>query len=71
MYAFYFHYNKPATQRAGEVTISVHYKDTCYLVRNVVCNVPVKGRIRKTQPRFVMAGKAVSFKIKDKVAYIA
>lgn len=68
--AFYFHFNKPATQRAGKPQISVHYADTCYIVDNVICNVPAKGRLSKRQPRFVMAGKLKDLTIKDNIAII-
>jgi hypothetical protein len=71
MSAFYFHFNKPATQRAGKVQVSLHYQGTCYILDNIECNVPVRGRVRKTQPRFVMAGKAETVKIKKGVAVIA
>lgn len=70
MSAFYFHFNKPATQRAGKVQVSLHYKDTCHVIDNIDCRVPVRGRIRKTQPRFVMAGKAKSVRFEDGVAVI-
>lgn len=58
MRAFFFHYNKPASQAAGAPRLSVHYRDTCYIVKHVDCRRPVYTRIRKTQPRCVMAGKA-------------
>jgi len=68
--AFFFHFNKPATMRAGKVVISLHYKDTCHLVNNVVCNVPVSGRVRKSQPRFVMAGKSAQIDMVGGIATI-
>lgn len=57
-FAFWFHYNKPETQRRGKVTLSLHYKGQCHLIDNIECFVTVAGRIRKDQPRFVMAGRA-------------
>lgn len=71
MKAFYFHYNKPATQRYDKVTLSLHYDGACHLVSNINCNVPTMGRTRKTTPRFVMAGKANSFSIVSGVATIS
>lgn len=68
MGAFFFHYNKPASQRVGKQQISVHHKGCCYIVDNVECNVPTKGRLRKTQPRFVMAGKCNHLVIKNGIA---
>lgn len=60
--AFFFHYNKPASRAAGEPVISLHVNEACHLVRNIDCLVPIKGRIRKTQPRWVMTGKARIFR---------
>lgn len=59
--AFFLHYHKPATAQAGAPRISVHVAGVCHIVTNVVCNTPTTGRIRKTQPRWVLAGKASSF----------
>jgi hypothetical protein len=69
--SFYFHFNKPSTQRAGSVKISVHYNDTCHIVDNVVCKVPTLGKINTRQPRFVMRGKCTKFAIKQGIAYIS
>lgn len=57
--AFFFHYNKPASRQAGKPVISVHWKGACHFVDNVDVRVPVKGRIGKRQPYFVMAGRGV------------
>lgn len=70
MNAFWFHYNKPQTQREGSPRITVHYKNTCHVVANVICMVPVRGRTRKTQPRWVMAGKANRISFVDGIAKI-
>lgn len=67
---FWFHYNKPASRRAGKPVISLHFQRKCHLVGNVECRVPLAGRIRKTQPAFVMAGLAKSIRIEDGVAII-
>lgn len=56
-YAFFFHYNKPLSKQTGSPVISVHTRGACSMVGNVDCRVPVKGRIGKRQPYFVMAGK--------------
>lgn len=61
--AYFLHYNKPATAQAGAPRISVHVAGTCHIVTNVVCNTPTSGRIRKTQPRWVLAGRATTFQI--------
>lgn len=70
MRSFFFHYNKPASQRSGKQQISVHYKNTCFIVDNVICEVPSQGRLRNTQPRFVMAGKCNDVTIKNNIAQI-
>lgn len=71
MKSFYLHYNKPASQRTGSPKISVHHDKTCYIVDNVVCDVPTTGKINKRQPIFVMRGKCKTFKIKKGIAYIS
>lgn len=55
---FFFHYNKPASLAAKEPRLSVHFKDTCFIVKGVQCNVPCRSKIRKRQPRCVMEGRA-------------
>lgn len=70
MASFYFHYNKPASSQAGKVQVSVHHLGVCMIVDNVDCRVPVKGKIKKTQPRFVMSGKAKTIEIEDGIAII-
>lgn len=68
---FFFHYNKPLSQKAGKPIISIHYKNQCMFVENVVCQVPTWGHISKAQPRFVVKGKASKIEVKDKIAYIS
>lgn len=68
---FFFHYNKPMSQRAGKPVISIHYKNQCMMVDNLVCNVKTWGHLRNTQPRFVVKGKATSIEVVDGVAYIS
>jgi hypothetical protein len=61
-YSFFFHYNKPQSTKVGKPQISIHYRKTCYIVDNIVCNVPTWGYIKKDQPRFVIKGKGtISF----------
>lgn len=67
---FFIHYNKPETQRRGKVQVSVHFKNTCYIVDNVMCNVPTEGKIGKRQPLFVMCGFAQDVSIKNNIATI-
>lgn len=64
---FWYHYNKPASKAAGRPRITVHYRGACHLVDNVVCKVPTAGRIRSTQPHFVIVGDGV-MRVKKGVA---
>lgn len=57
-FAFFFHYNKPLSQKWGKNVLSVHWKGACHFVEGLKCNVPIATRNRKTQPRCVMSGKA-------------
>jgi len=69
-FSFFFHYNKPAALKAGRVQVSIHFKNACHIVDNVDCRVPTMGRIKKTQPRFVMSGKASKVTFADGIAVI-
>ena len=68
--SFFFHYNKPASQRDGRPRISVHIQNRCHIVDNIVCGVPTEGRLHNRQPRFVMAGKCMSWEILEGVMYL-
>jgi ribosomal protein L23 len=67
---FFFHYNKPLSVKRNKPVISLHYKNKCMMVDNVVLNTKTWGCIRKTQPRFVVKGKATKIEIKNGIAYI-
>ncbi len=70
--AFYYHYNKPLTAKTGSPVISVHFEGTCHFVKNVhLRNVNTDGRIRKSQPRWVIAGKAQKIEIINEEAWIS
>lgn len=56
---FFFHYNKPASQRAKKPQISVHWRGACHIVDNIDVRVRCFGRIRNRQPYFVMVGRGV------------
>jgi len=56
--SFYFHYNKPASQAAGEPRLSIHWNNRCMIAKGINCEVNIRSRNRSTQPRCVMAGKA-------------
>lgn len=58
---FFFHYNKPASLVAGRPKLSVHWLKACYIVDSIDCQVPVRSKINKRQPRVVIQGMANSF----------
>mgnify|MGYP003643430304 CR=1 FL=1 len=68
---FWFHYNKPASQKAGKPQITVHYKGTCHIVDNIDCFCSTYGVIRKSQPFFVMKGFCWGINIVGSVATIS
>lgn len=68
--SFWFHYNKPASRAANKPQITVHYQGQCLVVDNIVCNVPTAGRLRKTQPFWVIAGKTKDIQIENGIATI-
>ena len=69
-YSFFFHYNKPASKKAGKPIISIHFKKQCILVSNLICDVKTQGKIRKIQPFFVISGKASNIFVENNIAYI-
>ena len=64
-YTFYYHYNKPASLKFKKPKLSVHFKNTCYIVDNLKCNVPARSFHRKIQPRCVIKGMATSVTISN------
>jgi hypothetical protein len=52
MWRFFYHYNKP------KKAMSVHFRDTCYVVDNVLCERPCRTKWNKRQPHIVMQGFA-------------
>jgi hypothetical protein len=57
--AFWFHYNKPESRKAGHPVMTLHYEGKCHYVRSIVCDVPTKTRERNSQPHVVVVGKGV------------
>jgi hypothetical protein len=57
MSRFWFHFNKPASRKAGHPVMTVHTGGKCLLVRAIVCKGPTCTRERPTQPRMVIAGQ--------------
>lgn len=56
-YSFYFHYNKPASKKAGKNILSIHYRGACHTVNNIECKVPISTKHRKRQPHCVLVGR--------------
>jgi hypothetical protein len=51
--------------------MTLHFKDVCHMVRNVVVNTPCESHERTSQPRCVIRGWATDVVInKDGVATI-
>jgi hypothetical protein len=55
---FFFHFNRPASLKAGTPKLSIHWNNSCRIVDKIICNVPTESRINKRQPRVVMIGKS-------------
>lgn len=62
---FWYHYNKPASRKAGRNKLTVHYGGLCHIVDGIDINVRTYSRDRKTQPRCVIAGIANHLSIKN------
>jgi hypothetical protein len=70
--AFWFHYNKPASRAAKKTQVTIHYKGQCLIVDDLaLVGVDVAGRHRKSQPYWVLAGKANDITIKNGIATIS
>jgi hypothetical protein len=63
-YRFFYHYFKQKKK------MSIHFRDTCTVVDNVVCNVRCETKWRKTQPMLVMQGYATNVRIENGIGYI-
>lgn len=61
-YVFFYHYNKQAKK------MTVHFRDSCTLTQNVICQVPCETKWNKRQPNLVMKGKCKEIEIqKDQI----
>ena len=63
-YRFFYHYFR------GKKAMSIHFKGTCYVVKNVVCHSPCETKWNKRQPYLVMQGFTNNVVIVDDVAYV-
>lgn len=78
--AFFFHYNKPLSQKLKRPVASIHYGSTCLFVEDVILYAIagkfVSTRRRTRQPRWVVQGKMVSLEVErvqqgDAMVYVA
>lgn len=69
-YRFFFHFNKPMSQKTGEVIWSLHFRNQCYILRDILCTVPVETKRNKRQPKGVVQGFCQDVIVVDNVAKI-
>lgn len=63
-YRFFYHYFK------GKKKMTIHFKGTCMVVDNIICNTSCETKWNKTQPNLVMRGFCDEVIIKDGVGII-
>lgn len=63
-YRFFYHYYKQYK------CMSVHFRNTCYKVQNVVCEVPTETKWNKTQPNLIVRGWCNEIEVKDNLIII-
>jgi hypothetical protein len=63
-YRFFYHYYKQKKK------MSIHFRNSCTVVDDVVCKVPCETKWKPTQPNLVMQGFAKEVKIENNKAYI-
>lgn len=68
--SFFFHYNKPLSKKQNRPVISIHYNGKCIFVNNLVVSVPTHGKIKKTQPMFIVCGKCSDVLIEDNNGFL-
>jgi len=67
---FFYHYNKPASRKAGRPVLTLHWLDKCHLVSRVVCKTETETHERKTQPCCVVRGWAKGVTINNGIAEV-
>ena len=70
MRRFWYHYNKPASNKAGCPILTVHWKNECIPVKGIRCEVETETHNRNSQPHCVVRGFAENVIIKDSIAYV-
>jgi hypothetical protein len=63
-YRFFYHFYK----QKGKM--SIHFKNSCVVVDDVICNVPCETKWKLRQPRLVMQGYATNVRFEGNVGII-
>jgi len=63
-YRFFYHYYKQYKK------MSVHFKNQCLVVQDVVCLCPAETKWNKIQPNLTLQGFCKSVTIENDIAYI-
>lgn len=63
-YRFFYHYFRQKRK------MSIHWRGSCTVVRDVQCNVPCETKFNKRQPFLVMQGFASNVVFKKDLAII-
>lgn len=63
-YRFFYHYYKQKKK------MSVHFRNKCIIVDDIVCKSPCETKWRDRQPNLIMQGFCNSIEIIDNKAYI-
>ena len=61
---FFYHYNKHNKK------MSIHFKKMCYIVNDIICEVPCETKWSETQPQLVMRGFCKEVNIVNEKAFI-
>lgn len=70
-YKAIMHFNKPASKKGKPWT--VHYRDTCYVVSEIRCSVPMVSEWKpnkKNNPRAFFTAKVSNLIIKNNIAIL-
>ena len=59
------------SQKTGAVMWSVHFRNTCYVVKDIQCFVPIGTKGNKRQPKGVVQGFCKEVVIIDGIAKIS
>ena len=55
---FFYHYNKPASRKAGLPILTLHWQNKCHQVHKIKCQVETETHNQKQQPNCVVRGWA-------------